>query len=140
MNTGKGTGNGWQALAIWSVRRWRKSGRRRRRDWGAWRPLSRCELVAAWYRGESDPFGLAAVAAAEQTADDLRLVSNCLRAIKTKIKDNGGKVSATMKEEARGAGALAVVAWRNGALACPAVPGARGRRGRGGGRVAGRVG
>jgi hypothetical protein len=95
-------------------------------DWGAWRPLSRCELVAAWYRGEpSDKFGLMAMAVAEQTSEDVRLVANCLRTIKTKIEDNGGKVSATMEEEARGAGAAAVVAWRNGAAACPAVPGER---------------
>jgi hypothetical protein len=78
-------------------------------DWGAWRPLSRCELVAAWYRGEpSDKFGLMAMAVAEQTSEDVRLVANCLRTIKTKIEDNGGKVSATMEEEARGAGAVGI--------------------------------
>ena len=66
--------------------------------WDNW-PLSRVKLVAAWYRGEADAFGLAAVAADEQTADDF----NCLRALKTKIEDNGGTVTDTMGEEARSA-------------------------------------
>ena len=96
-----------------------------RTGWGDNRPLSRGELVAAWYRGEADPFGLAARAVEEQTAEDVRLVGNCLRALVSKITDNGDKVTETMREEARGAGAAAVVAWRNGALACPPVPGAR---------------
>jgi hypothetical protein len=80
---------------------------------------------AAWYRGEMDPLGVMAAAVEAQTADDARLIANCVRRIKTKIKDNGGKVSATMEDEAKGAGAAAVVAWRNGALACPPAPGDR---------------
>jgi len=89
------------------------------------RPLWRGELVAAWYRGESDPFGLAAVAVAEQTAEDVRMVSNFLRLLTCKIKDNDGAVSDTMREEARGAGLAAVVQWRNGVLECPPVPAPR---------------
>ena len=95
-------------------------------DWGAWRPLWRRDLVAAWYRGEpSDKFGLMAAAVEDQTREDVALVGRFAKLLKTKIEDNGGKVSATMEEEARGAGAAAVVAWRNGALPCPAVPGER---------------
>jgi hypothetical protein len=95
-------------------------------DWGGRRPLWRRELVAAWYRGEpSDKFGLMAAAVEDQTREDVALVGRFAKLLKTKIEDNGGKVSATMEEEARGAGAAAVVAWRNGALPCPAVPGER---------------
>jgi hypothetical protein len=96
-----------------------------RTGWGDNRPLSRGELVAAWYRGEADPFGLAAAAVEEQTREDVRLVANCLRALKSKITDNGGTVTETMEQEATGAGLAAVVAWRNGSLAAPVVPGAR---------------
>ena len=95
-------------------------------DWGGRRPLSRRELVTAWYRGEpSDKFGLMAAAVEDQTREDVALVGRFAKLLKTKIEDNGGKVSATMEEEARGAGAAAVVAWRNGALPCPVVPGER---------------
>jgi hypothetical protein len=94
-------------------------------DWGAGRPLVRGELVKAWYAGESDAMGLAAAAAAEQTVEDVRLVTNCLRALVRHIEDKGGNVRQATQEEARAAGLCALVQWRNGVLACPAIPGKR---------------
>ncbi|HTB82222.1 MAG TPA: hypothetical protein VK742_01085 [Candidatus Sulfotelmatobacter sp.] len=92
-----------------------------RTSWGDNRPLSRVELVAAWYRGERDEFGLVEAAADEQTADDLRLVANCVRACVRAIVDGGRVVTPTMRDEATGAGLAAVVAWRNGASLAPPV-------------------
>jgi hypothetical protein len=60
-----------------------------------------------------------------QAAEDLRLVNNCVRALVSKVKDNGATVTATMRDEARAAGLCALVQWRNGALPCPAVRGKR---------------
>ena len=112
-------------------------------------PMTRAALVAAWYRGESDALGLIAAAADEQTAADVRLVENCVRALAQRLADNGRKVEqprrvAVVVKDASGrdsvrvrwdggeewqraaaAGLAAVVAWRNGALDCPTVPGAR---------------
>jgi hypothetical protein len=60
-----------------------------------------------------------------QAADDMRLVKNCVRALVAKVKDKGATVTATMRDEARAAGLCALVQWRNGVSACPAVPGSR---------------
>ncbi len=118
-------------------------------DWGAGRPLWRRELVAAWYRGERDALGLIEAAANEQAQLDLKLVENCVRAIVSKLADNGRKVerprraAVTVKDNsgrdcvrvrvaggeewqrAVSAGIAAIVQWRNGALASPVVPGSR---------------
>ena len=112
-------------------------------------PMTRAALVAAWYRGESDALGLIQAAADEQTAADVRLVENCVRALAQRLADNGRtvehprRVAVVVKDSsgrdsvrvrldggeewqrAAAAGLAAVVAWRNGALDCPTVPGAR---------------